>query len=122
MNLRLETTALRRIRSTQELSALAPHQRRRTLRGAFRVSDESCVRDREVVLVDDIMTTGATARECARVLMRAGARRGVVATVARAQPENSVAMWSAAAADQAGAWAVLANKEVTGGEQRKHQP
>ncbi len=43
------------------------------------------VAGREVLLVDDIYTSGATARECARVLMRAGAAKVWVATVARAQ-------------------------------------
>jgi orotate phosphoribosyltransferase len=41
-----------------------------------------------VLLIDDIMTTGATARECARVLLRAGAAKVWVATVAKAQPES----------------------------------
>jgi orotate phosphoribosyltransferase len=46
------------------------------------------IRGREVLLIDDIMTTGATARECARVLQRAGAAKVWVATVAKAQPES----------------------------------
>ena len=41
-----------------------------------------------MLLIDDIMTTGATARECARVLLRAGAAKVWVATVAKAQPES----------------------------------
>jgi orotate phosphoribosyltransferase len=65
------------------------------------------VRGREVLLIDDIMTTGATARECARVLKRAGAEKVWVVTAARAQPESvlstaqhddeSFAMWDASA-------------------------
>jgi orotate phosphoribosyltransferase len=51
----------------------------------------------EMLLIDDIMTTGATARECSRVLRQAGASKVWVATLARAQklrePEASVAMW-----------------------------
>jgi orotate phosphoribosyltransferase len=50
--------------------------------------DADAVRGREVLLIDDIMTTGATARECARVLLRAGTAKVWVATVAKAQPES----------------------------------
>jgi hypoxanthine-guanine phosphoribosyltransferase len=67
---------------------MQPHERRKSLRGAFRVTDADAIRDREVLLIDDIMTTGATARECARVLLRAGAAKVWVATVAKAQPES----------------------------------
>jgi ComF family protein len=100
-NLQLATTALTRIKDTRALYTLAPHQRRASLRGAFRIADASAVRGREVLLLDDIMTTGATARECSRVLLRAGASKVWVATVARAMAESAanhsdVATWDAA--------------------------
>lgn len=86
--LRIETGALERVKDTRALFTMQPHERRRNLRGAFRVADTTSVRGREVLLIDDIMTTGATARECARVLLRAGAAKVWVATVAKAQPES----------------------------------
>ncbi len=86
--------ALRRVRDTEDQFGLTPPERRKNLRGAFEVVDAEAVAGREVLLLDDIYTTGATARECARVLRRAGASRVWVATVARAQREM-VAMWNA---------------------------
>ena len=95
--------ALLRVKDTRALYAQRPDQRRRGLRGAFQAGPAEFVRGREVLLVDDILTTGATARECAKVLLRAGAAKVWVATVARAQPESvravevSVARWDAPA-------------------------
>jgi phosphoribosylpyrophosphate synthetase len=54
------------------------------LRGAFAVKYPERVRGRSVLIVDDVMTTGATASECAQVLLRAGASQVFVVTVARA--------------------------------------
>ena len=75
--------ALERRRSTESSFVLSRAGRRRNLRGAFRVTQD--ISGKEVLLVDDILTSGATARECARVLMRAGAAKVWVATLARAQ-------------------------------------
>jgi ComF family protein len=86
--LRLRADVLARVKDTQALYPLNPTQRRASLKGAFRVSDAEAVRGREVLLIDDIMTTGATARECARVLKRAGAAKVWVVTAARALPES----------------------------------
>ncbi len=88
--------AIERVRETESQFGLTPHARRKNLRGAFAVRDASAVQDRDVLLIDDIYTTGATARECAAVLRLAGARGVLVATLARAQVE-SVAMWDAEA-------------------------
>lgn len=87
--LRVRTDVLIRTRDTRPLFALMPHQRRARLRGAFAVKRPEAIAARDVLLIDDIMTTGATARECSRVLLRAGAANVWVATVARAQPEGS---------------------------------
>lgn len=77
---------LARTRETPHLFRLQPHERRAHLRGAFKAPRPELVKGREVLLLDDILTTGATARECARVLLGAGATKVWVATVARAQP------------------------------------
>lgn len=81
--LRLAPNILKRRRATVSQIGLTNHQRRENLRGAFAVARPDEVRDRDVILVDDVLTTGTTASECARVLLRAGARQVWVATVAR---------------------------------------
>jgi ComF family protein len=65
---------------------LQPAERRRNVAGAFRASTpiRPELRDAHVLLVDDVLTTGATAGECARVLVAAGARCVSVVTFARA--------------------------------------
>jgi ComF family protein len=80
--LRLCTT-LERKRDTASQIGLTSHQRRENLRGAFGVSQPELVKGCEVLVVDDVYTTGATVSECARVLRRAGATKVWVATVAR---------------------------------------
>ncbi|MGO9124229.1 MAG: ComF family protein [Terriglobales bacterium] len=76
-------SALDRTRETQSQIGLSRHQRRENLRGAFVVTAPGEIRGREVLLVDDVFTTGTTVSECARVLRRAGAATVYVATVAR---------------------------------------
>ena len=63
-----------RTRETAPLYEHTREERRRELRNAFAVTEGADLRDRNILLVDDIMTTGATLTECARTLKRAGAR------------------------------------------------
>jgi len=70
---------------------LQPHGRAANLRGAFSLSRAESVRVRggHIVLIDDVLTTGSTAAEAARVLTRAGAARVGVVAFARALPDQA---------------------------------
>lgn len=81
--LTLDSGILERQRETKSQIGLTRHQRRENMRGAFRVAKPLQVEGREILLVDDVFTTGTTVSECARVLRHAGAARVWVATVAR---------------------------------------
>jgi ComF family protein len=84
-----QANLLERRRETKSQIGLTSHQRRENLRGAFVVGDAKEVTGRDILLVDDVFTTGTTASECARVLRRAGAARVWVATVARTLKLNA---------------------------------
>lgn len=81
----VDVRALDRVRDTPPQSALGLDDRRRNVRGAFRARPER-VRGRRVLVVDDVLTSGATAWACTRALLSAGAREVGVLTVARAVP------------------------------------
>ena len=80
---RLDVATLARVRPTPPQTARGHAARARNVRNAFKVRRPLRVAGRRVLLVDDVMTTGATANECARVLRAAGARRIDVLTLAR---------------------------------------
>lgn len=77
--------AIVRSRHTRLQSEMRPRLRFRNVRGAFRVTDAGFVSRRRVLVVDDILTTGATCHELARTLCEAGAASVVVAVLARAE-------------------------------------
>ncbi len=76
--------ALVRRRETISQVGLSREERIENMRDAFRVADLKAIRGRNVIVVDDVMTTGTTLSECARVLKAAGAERVWAVTVARA--------------------------------------
>lgn len=79
----LAADVLERRRKTASQIGLTRPQRNQNIRGAFHVAHLIPISGRPVLLVDDVMTTGTTASECARVLLKAGAPKVYVATVAR---------------------------------------
>ena len=75
-----------RVRDTPPQTGLRAAERRKNVAGAFDVPQPERVRGRRVLLIDDVLTTGATASACAQALRKAGAKGIWVATLARAHP------------------------------------
>jgi ComF family protein len=71
--------ALHRLRATRPQSGLGSRARRTNLDGAFGVAHPAALRDREVLIVDDVLTTGSTLEACLAALREAGARASGVA-------------------------------------------
>ena len=85
VGIEINTRLLARVRETKSQTGLTRHQRRENVRGAFAVPKKNAraVKGRNVILLDDVFTTGTTAEECARILRRAGAAKVWVVTAAR---------------------------------------
>jgi ComF family protein len=80
----LSVNNLRRVRWTEPQVGLPAPERERNVRSAFAVSDPAHFKEKRLLLIDDVYTTGSTVEECARTLKRAGAAEVWVITVARA--------------------------------------
>ena len=82
---KVASEALRRVRPTQQQIGLSRSQRASNVQGAFKVADHrrSEIQGRRVVLIDDVLTTGATVDACARALLRAKAASVDVLVFAR---------------------------------------
>lgn len=81
-NKKLEKNWLKRIKYTVPQAGLSREQRLTNLRGAFLVRKEARFADKSVLLVDDVMTTGATLHECAKIIKSAGAKKVFAYTLA----------------------------------------
>lgn len=80
---RHDARSLVRLHQTETQTHLDAAHRRMNMLGAFHVARPEWVRQRRILLVDDVMTTGATLDECARALKKAGARAVWAVTAAR---------------------------------------
>ena len=79
----VEYTAVERHRKTRPQVEFSGHARIKNVKNAFRIRHPERIRGKHIVLVDDVMTTGSTLKECALVLHKAGAASVDTLTVAR---------------------------------------
>ena len=83
--MRVAAESLRRVRATEQQIGLSRAQRASNVQGAFKVAADRIaeIQGRRAILVDDVLTTGATVDACARALLRAKAAQVDVLTFAR---------------------------------------
>ena len=78
-----EPLILKRIKATPSQGHLSPKERQKNVRGAFKVENLNKIKDKSILLIDDVFTTGATVNECSKILLKAGAKSVDVITIAR---------------------------------------
>ena len=74
-----------KIKNNKRQSELSVSDRMKNIDGVFKTIFDDIIKDKNILLIDDIYTTGATANECCRILKKAGAKKILLATVAIAQ-------------------------------------
>ena len=82
LNIKLAESNIIRIKNTKNQAVLSQKDRWTNIQGAFRIKQPSAFLKRSVLLIDDLLTTGATASECAKILKAHGAKKVGVLTVA----------------------------------------
>jgi ComF family protein len=87
--LRVNFSLLKRCKSTLTQTGLNKKAREENIKGAFIVTDKKMVAGSDIILIDDVFTTGATINECARTLLRAGAQKVTALTLARVLPNHA---------------------------------
>ena len=83
-------STLEKVKETARQAELDFEERSRNLKGAFKVTDKSLVKNKRVLLIDDVLTTGATSREVASALKKAGAKSVYLLAVASVSRDKRV--------------------------------
>jgi len=88
LKISLLNNVLAKIKETPPQVELSDEKRKENIKGAFIVRNGGLIRNRKILLVDDIYITGSTMEECAKVLKEAGVKEIIGIVVARAKPED----------------------------------
>lgn len=78
-----DTTSLVKTKNIVEQSKLNKKQREKNIKGVYKITNNKNIRGKNIILFDDIYTTGSTARECSKMLKQAGAKNILILTIAK---------------------------------------
>ena len=82
-SLKLETNVLLKVKDNVAQSTLSKEERAKNVKDAYKVQNEQIIKNKRIVLLDDVFTTGSTVEECSRVLKLAGVKQVDVITIAK---------------------------------------
>lgn len=82
-NIEYRNDILLKIRNTAKQSSLNKQQRQENLKDSYKVKNKEYIKDKNILIFDDIYTTGITANECAKTLVKAGAKNIGILTIAK---------------------------------------
>lgn len=82
-NLKLVTNVLQKQKDILPQSTLSQEERKKNVKNAYKIQNEQIIKNKTIILLDDVFTTGSTVEECSRMLKLAGARQVDVITIAK---------------------------------------
>jgi len=82
LKIKVTENAVKRIKYTQSQTTMNIIERKENISGAFKVKKQTMIKDKTILLIDDVITTGATISECGETLLRAGANKVYAASIA----------------------------------------
>ena len=82
-NLRYENSVLEKVKNVKPQSLLRKKQREQNVKNVYKIVKKEKIKDKKIILFDDIYTTGSTANECCKILKQNGAKEILVLTIAK---------------------------------------
>ena len=82
LKVRVSDRAVKRIKYTESQTTMNLNEREENISGAFKIKNQKTVRGKNILLLDDVITTGATISECGKILLEAGATKIYAASIA----------------------------------------
>lgn len=77
------SNCIKKVKNTREQKTLSKEERNINVKDAFVISNDIDIKGKDVILIDDVMTTGATVNECKNVLKKSGANKIIILTIAK---------------------------------------